>query len=72
MPTRGRPRRLNDAQELEILHKIQNGATEQALALEYFVSRPTIKSAVKRQTTPRKDVNEDQGNLSRTDAEGQV
>ena len=72
MATRGRPRRLNDEQELEILHKIQNGATERALTLEYNVSRPTIKNAVKRQTAPRKDVNEDQGNLSRTDAEGQV
>ena len=64
MPTRGRPRRLNDAQELEILHKIQNGSTERALALEYNVSRPCIKSAVKRQTAPREDVNEDQSNLS--------
>ena len=72
MPTRGRPRRLNDTQELEILHKIQNGATEKSLALEYNVSRPCIKSAVKRQTATGKDVNEDQSNFSRTDAEGQV
>ena len=64
MPTRGRPRRLNDEQELMILARIRDGATERALALEYNVSRPTIKNAVKRQTAPREDINEDQSNLS--------